>query len=98
MNTDSPNYLNDAKQSIRVLLCLSLLLMGIISRTGAQSRAPRAASTDDVRLRLLRAEDERRWDSELETLLADRNTETRRRAALAAGRIGDDRAVPALIS
>ena len=49
-------------------------------------------------LRIVRAEDERRWDTDLQTLLADKNAEVRRRAALAAGRIGDERAVPALIS
>jgi cyclophilin family peptidyl-prolyl cis-trans isomerase/HEAT repeat protein len=98
MHTDSADYLNSAKRTIRVLLCLSLLVMGISSRTGAQSKAPRAANIDDVRQRILRAEDERRWDSELETLLADKNGEVRQRAALAAGRIGDDHAVPALIA
>ncbi|MCU1264015.1 MAG: hypothetical protein JWM21_333 [Acidobacteria bacterium] len=50
-----------------------------------------------MELRILRAEDERHWDNELETLLADKNGGVRRRAALAAGRIGDARAVPALI-
>jgi cyclophilin family peptidyl-prolyl cis-trans isomerase/HEAT repeat protein len=45
---------------------------------------------------IVRAEDERRFDKTLEALLANRNEKIRERAALAAGRIGDDRAVSAL--
>ena len=48
-------------------------------------------------LRIVRAEDERRWDSDLQTLLTDKSAEIRRRAVLAAGRIGDERAVSSLI-
>lgn len=44
----------------------------------------------------MRAEDERRWDDNLKSLLADRDAKVRKRAALAAGRIGDERALPAL--
>jgi cyclophilin family peptidyl-prolyl cis-trans isomerase/HEAT repeat protein len=49
-------------------------------------------------VRIIRTEDERRWDTDLQTLLADKNASVRHRAALAAGRIGDERAVPMLIS
>lgn len=49
-------------------------------------------------LRIVRLEDTRRWDEDLQTLLLDKNAEVRVRAALAAGRIGDERSVPALIS
>src|SRR4030095_3916544 len=41
-------------------------------------------------------EDERRWDDQLQALLADGDARVRRRAALAAGRLGDERAVPVL--
>jgi cyclophilin family peptidyl-prolyl cis-trans isomerase/HEAT repeat protein len=45
-------------------------------------------------LQIIEAEDERRWDaSDLGRLLADANPAVRRRAALAAGRIGDEGAV-----
>jgi cyclophilin family peptidyl-prolyl cis-trans isomerase len=54
--------------------------------------------SNGVMLQIVRAEDERRWGPNLLALLADRNTEVRRRAALAAGRIGDERALPALVS
>ena len=42
---------------------------------------------------ILRAEDERRWDNDLRSLFSHKNSSVRRRAALAAGRIGDEKAV-----
>ena len=49
-------------------------------------------------LRIVRAEDERRWDNDLGPLLFNTDARVRRRAALAAGRIGDERSVSALLS
>ena len=46
---------------------------------------------------ILKAEDARRYDKTLEDLLKSQNAAIRTRAALAAGRIGRDEAVPALI-
>jgi len=43
-------------------------------------------------LRIVRAEDERRWDNDLRDLFRARNANVRSRAALAAGRIGNDAA------
>jgi len=43
--------------------------------------------------RILRAEDERRWDNDLGDLFSARNAAVRSRAALAAGRIGDEDAI-----
>ncbi len=64
----------------------------------AKAMAARAIP-DEVMLRIMRAEDERRWEaSDLGVLLFDANARVRRRAALAAGRIGDERAVASLIS
>jgi cyclophilin family peptidyl-prolyl cis-trans isomerase/HEAT repeat protein len=61
-----------------------------------------AVTTDNsaqaVAMRILRAEDERRWDNDLATLLMDKRIDVRRRAALAAGRIGDERAVTLLVT
>jgi cyclophilin family peptidyl-prolyl cis-trans isomerase/HEAT repeat protein len=47
-------------------------------------------------LRIIKAEDERRWDDDLRKLLLSRNALVRKRAALAAGRIGNEDSVPAL--
>ncbi len=44
-------------------------------------------------LRIVRAEDERRWDEDLRSLFRARNANVRSRAALAAGRIGNEAAV-----
>jgi cyclophilin family peptidyl-prolyl cis-trans isomerase/HEAT repeat protein len=64
-----------------------------VAARSAVSSVPR-----EILLRIVRAEDERRWDADLSSLLSDRNRAVRARAALAAGRIGDERAVPALVS
>jgi cyclophilin family peptidyl-prolyl cis-trans isomerase/HEAT repeat protein len=48
-------------------------------------------------LRIVRAEDERRWDNELRELFRARNANVRSRAALAAGRVGDEAAVADLV-
>jgi cyclophilin family peptidyl-prolyl cis-trans isomerase/HEAT repeat protein len=48
-------------------------------------------------VQIVRSEDERRFDQTLENLLANPNEKIRTRAALAAGRIGDERAVPTLV-
>ena len=49
-----------------------------------------------TQIRILKAEDERRYDNTLEDLLKNPNASIRTRAALAAGRIGDEKAIPAL--
>ncbi|MCA1629210.1 MAG: peptidylprolyl isomerase [Acidobacteria bacterium] len=55
------------------------------------------AVPEETLLRIVRAEDERRWDADdLGALVSDASPAVRARAALAAGRIGDARAVPAL--
>src|SRR5712692_7827442 len=61
-------------------------------------RGPRAQIPRSVLLRIVRAEDERRWDADLMALLSNESADVRRRAALATGRIGDERAVPSLIA
>lgn len=50
----------------------------------------------NVGIQILRAEDSRNYDKALEALLKSPNAAVRERASLAAGRIGDERAVPAL--
>ncbi|MBC7796013.1 MAG: HEAT repeat domain-containing protein, partial [Pyrinomonadaceae bacterium] len=45
---------------------------------------------------IIKAEDERRFDKDLQELLKSSDAKTRRRAVLASGRIGDEKAVPFL--
>ena len=81
---------------------LSAGLLVIVSMTTAvgqkvsRADSPGAIPAETL-LRILRAEDERRWDENVRVLLGARYPITRRRAALALGRIGDERAVPALV-
>jgi cyclophilin family peptidyl-prolyl cis-trans isomerase len=49
-----------------------------------------------ILLRITQAEDERHWTKDLSELLTHRSAAVRKRAALAAGRIGNDESVPAL--
>jgi cyclophilin family peptidyl-prolyl cis-trans isomerase/HEAT repeat protein len=87
--------------SYRTTLCALLLLAA--SLTAATAQQPRAngsvsAIPTNVLLRIMRAEDERRWDNTLPVFLLHKEASVRKRAALAAGRIGDERARPALIA
>ena len=50
----------------------------------------------NVAVQIVRAEDERRYDQTLEDLMKNGDEKIRVRAALAAGRIGDERAIPVL--
>src|SRR5688572_11963740 len=64
------------------------IVVAVLSVTGL--------AQNSVQLRILKAEDERRWDTDLKGLLASPNAAIRKRAALAAGRIGNEDAVSAL--
>lgn len=68
--------------------------------SGSQRKPTKTRSIDTIPaatlVAIVRAEDERRWDATLASLLINEKTAVRHRAALAAGRIGDARAVPAL--
>jgi cyclophilin family peptidyl-prolyl cis-trans isomerase/HEAT repeat protein len=85
-----------------LLLCLSFTREAMGQKqqrspdSSAQSTA-RAAIPEAVSLRILRAEDERRWDADLAKLMFDKDARVRRRIALAAGRIGDERATASLL-
>lgn len=87
--------------SDRKLLSLIIFIISVGSSVTAQPRKPAVevrgnAIATTTLLQIIRAEDERRWDDSLHKLLADSNSEVRKRAALAAGRIGDEKAVPIL--
>ena len=82
--------------SLAILIaCLSFNVAAQPSRKRAgdarSSAVPRATL-----VQIIRVEDERRWDDSLEKLLADSDANVRKRAALAAGRIGNEGAVPIL--
>jgi cyclophilin family peptidyl-prolyl cis-trans isomerase/HEAT repeat protein len=82
-------------------LCAGLLLVAALTTAAAQNRSRANKSkpilSTNVLLLILGAEDQRRWDDALKSLLVDKDARVRKRAALAAGRIGDERALPALI-
>ena len=77
------------KRAPLVLLCGLAVMLAPALFVQAQVPLP-------ILLPITRAEDERRWDDELRALLAHHDAAVRKRAALAVGRIGDERSVPAL--
>jgi cyclophilin family peptidyl-prolyl cis-trans isomerase/HEAT repeat protein len=70
-------------------------LVGFMT-VSAQRRSSTNSVPTETLIRIIRAEDERRWDDRLSVLLAANSATVRRRAVLAAGRIGDARALPIL--
>lgn len=81
------------------LIGLSLFGVILVLPTNALGQKQRASQQipNAVLLRIVRAEDERRWDRDLGVLLSDKDPAVRKRAALAAGRIGNPLAVQMLI-
>lgn len=82
----------------RIAILASLVVFVLTTTVTAQRArsASVAAIPTNVLLKIVRYEDQRNWNDDLKTLLADKDTQIRKRAALAAGRIGDERAVPSL--
>lgn len=78
-----------------VVLCVAFLAANTAAQPSPLSRS-RDRIHPDIVLQIVRAEDERRWDDKLQSLLGHADANVRKRAALAAGRIGDERAVPVL--
>jgi cyclophilin family peptidyl-prolyl cis-trans isomerase/HEAT repeat protein len=93
-------------RAVTVAVFISALVVCIWSEANGQQKtsprqpkpAPIKPVPDDVILRIMRAEDERRWDNDLGVLLFDKDARVRERAALAAGRIGDEQAVASLVA
>src|SRR5688572_16060141 len=85
---------------VRVACALSIAICSLLSspallaqnRSTSQPVVPR-----NLLLRIIKAEDDRRWDDDLRALLTHNNAAVRSRAALAAGRIGNESAVPDLL-
>jgi len=81
-----------SKTSFPALICIFVLCsVSFAQRRTTQAPVPRATL-----LLITKAEDERRWDDDLRNLLTSPNATVRKRAALAAGRIGDEDSIPAL--
>ncbi|HEY5839062.1 MAG TPA: peptidylprolyl isomerase, partial [Pyrinomonadaceae bacterium] len=85
------------------ILTLSVLTVTVLflapPLSAQRTRAPRAAKVgidSKILLQIIRAEDTRRWDGDLGKLLAHADPKVRKRAALAAGRIGNEGAVAPL--
>ncbi len=87
------------KQSGKSLTLAIFSLLSVLLPPIVPAQTPKATQRipDTVMLRIVRAEDERRWDRDLGVLLSDKAPAVRKRAALAAGRIGNQRAVEMLI-
>jgi cyclophilin family peptidyl-prolyl cis-trans isomerase/HEAT repeat protein len=89
------------------LAALLLCILPLARTTHAQARGARTRPApvvavpvvpDETLIRIVSAEDERRWDiDDLGALFSDPNPAVRARAVLAAGRIGDPRAVPSIV-
>ena len=77
------------KKAASFLICSIVLMLICSGLSAAQVPLP-------ILLRITQAEDERRWDKNLSELLSHRDAAVRKRAALAAGRIGNEASVPAL--
>jgi HEAT repeat protein len=75
------------KRAAYVLTCIVVLCLAGV----AHGQVPL-----QTLIRITKAEDERRWDADLRGLLSDRNAAIRKRAVLAAGRIGDEGSVAEL--
>jgi cyclophilin family peptidyl-prolyl cis-trans isomerase/HEAT repeat protein len=79
---------------------LSLLITSAFFTATIFAQKPKAVSSDGltvaVQVQILKAEDERRWDATLESLMKSQSPAVRKRAALAAGRIGNELSIPAL--
>jgi len=85
------------------ILTLSVLAVAFLSLalsvSAQRSREPRVRPLgidSEILLQIMRAEDTRRWDSGLEKLIGHDDPKVRKRAVLAAGRIGNVGAVPVL--
>jgi cyclophilin family peptidyl-prolyl cis-trans isomerase/HEAT repeat protein len=85
---------------ILTLSVLTVALLFLAAPISAQrSPAPPVAQVgidSKILLQIIRAEDTRRWDADLEKLFAHNEPKVRKRAALAAGRIGNAGAVARL--
>jgi cyclophilin family peptidyl-prolyl cis-trans isomerase/HEAT repeat protein len=92
MSNQSSNHLPEPKLK-RTRVVLVCLIVAVLAPSGfAQNRVKptrRDSVPSAILLRIVKAEDERRWEMDLRELLASKDAVIRKRAALAAGRIGN---------
>jgi cyclophilin family peptidyl-prolyl cis-trans isomerase/HEAT repeat protein len=77
-------------------IILALLFLALASHSDAQSQTPSQSIPHSILLRIVKAEDERRWDGDIRHLMTSPSAAVRTRAALAAGRIGNEGALAEL--
>ena len=80
----------------RIQKVLAVLFWALASLILAQSQTRQPSIPQSTLLRIIKAEDERRWDGDLRYLLTSPSVSVRTRAALAAGRIGNEGALAEL--
>src|SRR5258705_3664449 len=88
-----------ARLSNSAISCSFAVLLFCAANAVAQAPQPTipgSSISQEIMLRIMEAEDEKRWDSNLSILLSEPNAAVRQRVALAAGRICDEGAVPIL--
>src|SRR2546427_3397444 len=87
-------------RGFRKLVYAGIAIVALLATAFAQNRHRARTSIaipSNPLLQIIRAEDQRRWGEKLRSLLSDKDPKVRTRAALAAGRIGDEGAVLPLI-
>src|SRR5829696_2903767 len=81
----------------KVITSVSICIAAhVFLQTGIFAQRPAVAT--GVEIAILKAEEARRYDKTIQDLLKSPNEQVRIRAALAAGRIGDEAAISALAS
>src|SRR5438046_1810162 len=97
---DCTIHLSEDPMNLRTYLLTSVMVTAILSAVVTAQPAPQRqrpnAFPPTALLTIIRHEDERRWDDQLQEMLTNSDPRIRARAALAAGRIGDEKAVPVL--
>jgi HEAT repeat protein len=86
------------KNALLVLACILALSSVASAQKRGKQTSPSRSIPPATLLLITKVEDERRWDDDLRNLLSSPSAAVRRRAALAAGRIGNEGAVAALAS
>src|SRR4030095_14713990 len=101
METSQVRILRLVPRNKRSALFIHSIVLFCAAFAGGQAHAQRPSRSTNaipraIEIRIVKAEDERRWDRTLLTLLRGASPKVRARAGLATGRIGNEQAIPAL--